>query len=183
MCGPNAFSARSHAAGAKVTDVARRNDVATNLLHCWHLADVEGPLCATSCPWRDRNPTSALPSKADSIRNSRHVSKVPYGSRRTLFDHLVGASADGSKLADSGPRRGIAKNDARVTLGPTCLSSSIHSPLTLYSKALSPGGVATWTGAGCWSVSCSQSGGDVADRTAQCNKAFGGSWSYQRMSG
>jgi hypothetical protein len=48
MCGPNAFSARTHAAGAKVTDVARRNDVATNLLQCWHLADVEGPLCANS---------------------------------------------------------------------------------------------------------------------------------------
>jgi transposase-like protein len=34
--------------GAKVTDVARRNGVAANLLHCWHLADVEGLLCARS---------------------------------------------------------------------------------------------------------------------------------------
>jgi transposase-like protein len=36
--------------GAKVTDVARRNGVLANLLHCWHLADVEGPLCANSGP-------------------------------------------------------------------------------------------------------------------------------------
>jgi Transposase len=34
--------------GAKVTDVARHNGVAANLLHCWHLADVEGLLCARS---------------------------------------------------------------------------------------------------------------------------------------
>ena len=47
--------------GAKVTDVARHNGVAANLLHCWHLADVEGLLCATSGPWRDRDPISALP--------------------------------------------------------------------------------------------------------------------------
>jgi hypothetical protein len=37
----------------------------------------ERPLCAKSCPWQARNPTSALPPKADSTRKSRHVRKVP----------------------------------------------------------------------------------------------------------
>jgi len=37
------------------------------------------PLCARSCPWQARNPTSALPQEADSPRKSRHVRKVPRG--------------------------------------------------------------------------------------------------------
>jgi hypothetical protein len=59
--------------GAKVTDVARRNGVAANLLHCWHLADVEGLLCARSCPWHSEvvtGPKSAM-KKLIFPRNSR----------------------------------------------------------------------------------------------------------------
>jgi hypothetical protein len=37
----------------------------------------ERPLCARSCPWRARNPTSALSPKPDSTRQSRHVRNVP----------------------------------------------------------------------------------------------------------
>jgi hypothetical protein len=39
----------------------------------------KGLLCAKSCPWQARDPTSASPPNADLTRKSRHVRKVPTG--------------------------------------------------------------------------------------------------------
>jgi hypothetical protein len=62
--------------GAKVTDIARRNGVAANLSHCWHFADVQGPLCVRSCPWRARNSRFRFTPK------SRRNSEVVAGPKR-----------------------------------------------------------------------------------------------------
>jgi hypothetical protein len=104
MCGPNAFSARSHAAGAKVTDVARRNDVATNLLHCWHLADVEGPLCA-------RSGRSALNVDASYIKGDlaheagrqgeQHQQRTIVSEARTIGVNVVRQSHVGPTLTNA----------------------------------------------------------------------------------
>ena len=57
----------------------------------------ERPLCARSCPWRARNPTSALSPKPDSTRQSRHVRNVPLpdscsAANRSLFGCREAAS-------------------------------------------------------------------------------------------
>jgi hypothetical protein len=71
--------------------------------------DAERPLCARSCPWRARNPTSALSPKPDSTRQSRHVRNVPLpdnqepgarGTRRA-------ASSGGSSLRWRDERRRV----------------------------------------------------------------------------
>jgi hypothetical protein len=74
--------------GAKVTDIARRNGVAANLSHCWHFADVQGPLCVRSCPLSDSKLRLPLYSQKRTQHELRGMSEKCYTRKRPLLDQL-----------------------------------------------------------------------------------------------